>query len=149
MGYRVVVVAVVGLHFAFLAFVVVGGYLALRWPRLIWAHLVVCAWAVVIVAAPDVLCPLTVTENWARRRAGMSSYTEGFIDRYIKGVLYPAGYTTAVQAVIGVAVLVSWILWYRRRRAARTRPPAGPAGPSAADARPAAGRDADRPEAVR
>jgi hypothetical protein len=121
-GYRLVVVAVVGLHFAFLAFVIAGGYLALRWPRLIWAHLVACAWAVAIVAWPGLLCPLTVAENWARRHAGMSSYTGGFIDRYVKGVLYPAGYTTAVQAAVAVAVLTSWILWYRRRRATRVEP---------------------------
>jgi len=117
-----IVAAVVGLHFAYLAFVIGGGYLALRWPRLIWAHVAACAWAVAIVARPGLLCPLTVVENWARRHAGMSSYTEGFIDRYVKGVLYPAGYTTVVQAAVAVAVLTSWILWYRRRRATRPEP---------------------------
>jgi len=118
-GYRLVVVLVVGLHFAFLAFVIGGGYLALRWPRLIWAHLAACAWAAAIVTAPDLLCPLTVAENWARRGAGMSSYTEGFVDRYVKGVLYPSGWTTLVQAAVAVAVLTSWVLWYRKRRATR------------------------------
>lgn len=135
MGYRAVVVAVVAVHFAFLAFVIAGGYLALRRRRLIWAHAAACAWAVAIVTWPGLLCPLTVAENWARRHAGMSSYTEGFIDRYVKGVLYPAGYTTAVQALVAVAVLTSWILWYRRWRAVH-RPPAGAANPPATVADP-------------
>ncbi len=118
MGYRAIVVVVVGLHFAYLAFVVVGGYLALRWPRLIWVHLAACAWAVAIVAAPGLLCPLTAAENWARRHAGMPTDSHGFINQYVQGVLYPARFTPLVQAVIAVLVAVSWVLYLRRRRAA-------------------------------
>ena len=33
MGYRLLVDLVVSLHLAFLAFVVLGGFLAWRWPR--------------------------------------------------------------------------------------------------------------------
>lgn len=114
MAYRVIVAAVVGVHFAFLAFVVVGGFVAVRWRRAIWAHLAAIAWAVAILTVPGLLCPLTVAENWGRHRAGMSSYTGGFIDRYIQGVLYPARYTPFVQATVAVVVLVSWVWFYRR-----------------------------------
>ncbi|MDT5229767.1 MAG: hypothetical protein QOI39_267, partial [Mycobacterium sp.] len=36
--YHVVVVVAVVLHFAFLCYVVVGGFVALRWRRTIWLH---------------------------------------------------------------------------------------------------------------
>jgi hypothetical protein len=123
MAYRVLIVAVVAVHFAFLAFVVLGGFVAVRRPGVVWAHLVAVAWGVAIVAAPGVLCPLTVAENWARHRAGWSSYTGGFIDRYVEGVLYPARFTPLVQALVAVAVLGSWT-WCARARRARSPGPA-------------------------
>ena len=45
MGYEWLVTLVLALHFAYVAYVVVGGFLAWRWPRAIWPHLVACAWA--------------------------------------------------------------------------------------------------------
>ena len=114
MGFRVVVGVVVAAHFAFLAYGVAGGFVALWRPRLIWAHLAVIGWAVAILTVPGLPCPLTVAENWARRRAGMSSYSGGFIDRYVQGHLYPTADTPAVQATIAVIVIASWALLYRR-----------------------------------
>lgn len=106
--------AVVAAHFAFLAYVIVGGFLAV-WRRwLIWVHLAVVGWAVAILTLPRLPCPLTVAENWGRRRAGMSSYTGGFIDRYVKGHLYPAADTAIVQVAIAVIVIASWALLYRQ-----------------------------------
>ncbi|MBI4421546.1 MAG: DUF2784 family protein, partial [Gemmatimonadetes bacterium] len=32
------------LHFTFVAFVVLGGVLVLRWPKLAWAHVPAAAW---------------------------------------------------------------------------------------------------------
>ena len=108
------VAVVVAVHFAFLAWVIAGGFAAL-WRRwLIWVHLAVIGWAVAILTVPGLLCPLTVAENWARRRAGLSSYTGGFIDRYVQGHLYPTAGTPIVQAAIAVAVVLSWALLYRR-----------------------------------
>jgi len=57
MGYRVLTTLVLGVHFAYLAYVVVGGFLAWRWPRTIWAHLVAAAWGLAVVAVP-LQCPL-------------------------------------------------------------------------------------------
>jgi hypothetical protein len=139
MAYRLLVGVVVGLHFAFLALVVFGGFLAWRWPRALWVHVAAVAWAVVIVTAPGLLCPLTVAENWARRRAGMASYTGGFIDRYIQGVVYPSRYTPWVQAAVAIVVIASWVGLYRRRRRVGTTPPPGErsdATPVSADPRP-------------
>lgn len=119
MLYRALVVFVVVMHFAFLGYVIAGGFLAYRWPRAIWPHLAAVAWAVMIVARPLVVCPLTMAENWARKRAGMSSYTTGFIDRYVKGVFYPVRYEHETQALVLLIVVGSWIVAYVHRRAVR------------------------------
>jgi Protein of Unknown function (DUF2784) len=117
-GYRLLVTAVLAVHFAFLAYVVVGGFLAVRWPRLFWPHLVAAAWGLLVVAFP-VTCPLTWAENWARVRAGEGALTKGFIDRYIEGVIYPARYTPVVDVLVGLVVIGSWLLVYRNWRIVR------------------------------
>jgi Protein of Unknown function (DUF2784) len=110
------------LHFAFLAFVVFGGFLTWRWPRAIWLHLAACVWAVLIVLnAVD--CPLTWAENWARQHAGQTGYDRGFIDTYVTGVLYPARYLEQMRLLAAFVVLMSWLgwaylRWYRPRRRA-------------------------------
>ena len=96
-------------HFTFLAFVVFGGVVAWRWPRVIWAHLLVAGWGFSTVAF-SIRCPLTDVENWARARAGEAELTgTGFIDHYIEGVLYPQQLTHLVQAAAVVVVLGSWL----------------------------------------
>jgi hypothetical protein len=117
-GYRVLVTAILTVHFAYLAYVILGGFLAWRWPRAFWPHLVAAAWGLAVVGIP-LTCPLTTAENWARRRAGSTALTKGFIDRYIEGVLYPERYTRLLQVLVAVLVLGSWLgafLWRRRRR---------------------------------
>jgi hypothetical protein len=117
MGYRVLVSAILVVHFGYLAYVVLGGFLAWRWPRAFWPHLLAAAWGLAVVGVP-LTCPLTVAENWARHRAGERALTAGFIDRYIEGVLYPARYTHLLQVLVGVLVGGSWLgaLWLLRRR---------------------------------
>jgi hypothetical protein len=115
MGYRFLVTAILAVHFAFLAYVAAGGFLAIRWPRLIWPHLAAAAWGLLVVLVP-VTCPLTWAENWARQRAGERALTKGFIDRYIEGVIYPARYTRLVDLLVALVVLISWLFVYRRWR---------------------------------
>jgi hypothetical protein len=116
--YGVLADAVVVVHFGFLVFVVVGGFLALRWLRVLWPHLPAVAWAAVIVVhgAP---CPLTYLENELRARAGEAALRGGFIDTYVEGVVYPAGLVGVARAVVAAAVLWSWILLLRRPLRAR------------------------------
>ncbi|MGZ4582814.1 MAG: DUF2784 domain-containing protein [Mycobacterium sp.] len=118
--YSAAVVATVGAHFAYLLYLPVGGFLALRWPRTMAVHVPTVAWGVAVVGL-ELPCPLTSLESWARRRAGMGPLpTTGFIDRYVAGVLYPTGHTGAAQASAFVAVAASWgLLAIRRRRRRR------------------------------
>jgi Protein of Unknown function (DUF2784) len=118
MGYRFAVTAILTVHFAFLAYVVGGGFLAIRWPRLFWPHLAAAAWGLLVILVP-IVCPLTWAENWARQRAGEPALTKGFIDRYIEGVIYPARYTRLIDVLVALAVLGSWLLVYRHWRTRR------------------------------
>ena len=43
MGYRLLTTLILVLHFGFLVYLVVGGFLAWRWPRTLWLHLVAAA----------------------------------------------------------------------------------------------------------
>src|SRR5688500_17798420 len=83
-------------------------------------HLVAAAWGGLIVAGL-VDCPLTWAEDWARRRAGQGGLAEGFVDRYLEGVIYPPQYLNEARLAVTLVIAVSWIgayaLWRRRRKA--------------------------------
>jgi Protein of Unknown function (DUF2784) len=120
--YIIAVAAVVAGHFAFIGYLVVGGFLALRWPRTIWLHIPTVMWGVGSIWL-HLLCPLTSLERWGRERAGMAPLpSAGFIDHYITGVLYPAGLVGVVEAVVFTVVLVSWgVAFAHGRRVAARR----------------------------
>ncbi|QEZ48196.1 DUF2784 domain-containing protein [Cupriavidus oxalaticus] len=110
---------VVIVHGLFIVFVVAGGLLVLRWPRLAWVHLPAAAWGVLIEWS-GWICPLTPLENALRRAAGEAGYSGGFIERYLLPLIYPPGLTPAVQLWLGLVVLVVnvavYAVWWRRRR---------------------------------
>lgn len=107
------------LHFGVLIFLVVGGFVAWRWPRLVWYHAAMAAWGVLIVTFP-LACPLTWLENALRTSYGGEPLASGFIDTYIDGVLYPESAARTVQLVVALCVVVSWLGYYVKRRAGQT-----------------------------
>ncbi|MEV0270564.1 DUF2784 domain-containing protein [Hamadaea sp. NPDC050747] len=115
MGYRLVAEATMVVHFGLLVFLVVGGFLAWRWPWVIWPHLAMATWGLTSTVF-GWHCPLTAVEDWARRGAGEAGLSRGFIDTYLTGVVYPARYTTLIQVTVGVVVAISWIGFVLRRR---------------------------------
>ena len=114
--------AVVGLHLAFVAFVVGGGLAVLRWPRLAWIHLPAAAWGVIVEIAGWV-CPLTPLELALRARGGAEGYRGDFVGQYVLPVLYPENLTRPTQVVLGAFVIVvnvavyGWMVGTRSRRA--------------------------------
>ena len=124
MVYRLLADALVLLHLAFVVFVVAGGLLVLRWPRVAWAHLPAAAWGVWIEWSGGI-CPLTPLENRLRTAGGEAGYAGSFVEHYVMPVLYPVGLTSTVQIALGAAVLVLNLAIYgwcmRRRGDARTR----------------------------
>ncbi|WP_131098231.1 DUF2784 domain-containing protein [Streptomonospora litoralis] len=122
MGYRLIADAAMLLHFGFLCYVALGGFLIWRRPHAFWPHLAVCAYAIGILDF-QWGCPLTWVEDWARNQAGLQGLPpSGFIDHYLTGVVYPAHLLMEIQVAVGVVVALSWLgaafLLVRRRRAA-------------------------------
>ena len=105
------------LHGAFVLFVIGGGLLVLRWPRLKWVHLPAALWGAGIEFS-GLVCPLTPLEKAWRRAAGGPAYEGGFIEHYVTAALYPAGLTRAIQVALGAAVLGlnGWVYWKVWRR---------------------------------
>ena len=105
MAYRWLTDLVVVVHFAFVLFVVFGGFLVLRWPRVAWVHVPAAVWGVLIEYA-GFICPLTPLEHWLRERAGEAAQQGAFIDRYVLPLLYPVGLSRANQWVLGSIALI-------------------------------------------
>ncbi|HET9226996.1 MAG TPA: DUF2784 domain-containing protein [Thermoanaerobaculia bacterium] len=111
MLYRILADAVVVLHFAFVLFVVLGGLLALRWPRAAWFHLPAAVWGAGIEFLGGI-CPLTPLEIRLRRLGGEAGYSGGFVEHYILPVLYPEALTRDVQYILGGIVIALNLLVY-------------------------------------
>ena len=115
---HILATSVVVLHVAFVIFVIAGGVLALRWPKLVFVHLPAVAWAVYVEWA-GAICPLTPLENALRAAAGLEAYAGDFVAEYLFPLLYPDGLTRRAQAVIGFVVLGVNVVAYsmlRKRR---------------------------------
>jgi hypothetical protein len=122
MWFRVLADGVLAVHFLFVLFVILGGFLALRWRRLAYVHIPVALYGAAIEFL-GFICPLTPLEVWLRRQGGEAGYAGGFIEHYITAALYPTGLTREIQLTLGVGVLlinaIAYGLWWRRRHRVR------------------------------
>jgi Protein of Unknown function (DUF2784) len=114
MPYGLLADLTVAAHFGFVAFVPLGGFLALRHPRVLLAHVPAVGWAagIVLIGWP---CPLTSLERYFREHAGRAAHEEGFIGTYLTGVVYPEQYLLVAQGLVAASVLTSYALLLRRR----------------------------------
>lgn len=96
---------VLALHAAFVVFVVAGGLLVLRRPRLAWLHLPAAAWGAAIEFG-GWICPLTPLENRLRYAAGEAGYAGDFLGHWLELLLYPPGLTRGMQLALGAGVLL-------------------------------------------
>lgn len=121
MFWRIAADALVLLHLVFILFVLLGGLLLLRWPRLLCLHLPAVAWGIVVECL-HLGCPLTPWENHLRRRAGQAGYEDGFIEHYLIPLIYPAGLTPQIQLWLGSIVLLvnlsvyACLIWRRHSK---------------------------------
>ncbi len=121
--FRLLADTTVVIHFAFVLFVVLGGLLVLRWPRIAWLHVPSAAWGMAVEFA-GWICPLTPLENALRERAGIASYQGDFIEQYVIPVLYPARLTHGTQLVLGsIALAVNAFVYSRLLSRGRSRLP--------------------------
>jgi hypothetical protein len=91
-------------HLSLIGFVVAGGFVARRYPRVTKAHLATLA-ATAAVYAAGLDCPLTDWEKGLRRLAGDEVYTGGYLEHYLVSPFHPAGMNPAIGlAILGIAV---------------------------------------------
>lgn len=123
MLYRVLADIVTLVHFSFIIFVVLGGLLAFRWPRVVWAHVPAFLWGAGI-SFMGWVCPLTYLENDLRAKGAEAGYASSFMEEYILPVIYPetlfgsfprAGFVAIGAIVLLVNGLIYWRLWTHRR----------------------------------
>lgn len=111
MIYRFLADLVLLVHLAFIVFVVLGGLLVVRRPRVAWLHIPAVIWGAYIEFF-DGPCPLTPLEKQFRRLGGQAGYEGGFIENYVTAIIYPDGLTRPVQIAFGVAVVIINIIAY-------------------------------------
>ena len=100
---------IVVVHLAFVVFVVAGGFLLGRWPRLLWLHLPAAVWGAYI------------------EFSGGDAYSGDFVEHYLLPLLYPAQLTPGLQVWLGFGVVavnaaayvLAWRAWHRRYAAGR------------------------------
>ena len=102
---------IVILHLSFILFVLFGGFIILKWYRIIWLHLPAVLWGVLIELA-GWYCPLTPLEQSLRQAAGEGGYSGGFIEHYIVPLIYPVGLTRDMQILFGCIVIVVNVVAY-------------------------------------
>ena len=116
--YRLLADLVVLVHFAFVVFVIFGGFFVARRRRVMPFHLAAAVWAALIEFG-GWICPLTPLENRLREKSGSGGYQSDFVAHYILPILYPEGLTRETQIALGALVIVinlgiyGWILRYK------------------------------------
>ncbi|MEX2174097.1 MAG: DUF2784 domain-containing protein [Pirellulaceae bacterium] len=140
--YRILADVVVTVHFAYVAFVIIGLLLTLggavlrwRWVRNFWFRVMHLAMIGIVVAEAwcGVVCPLTTWENRLRELAGQTAYRGGFVANLLHDAMFfeaEPWVFTLCYSLFGLAVLLTFLFapprlpeWLRRptRRAANSR----------------------------
>jgi hypothetical protein len=111
MYYRSLAELVVVIHFVFVVFVVLGGFLIFRWRKAIWLHVPAVLWSAWIELSGGI-CPLTPLENWFWIKGGQASYPEDFVGNYILPLIYPEGLTRVIQIILaGIVIFVNVLVY--------------------------------------
>ena len=108
-------------HLIAILFIVLGGLLVFRWPRIAFFHLPMAAWGA-ILEFKGWICPLTPWEQGFRAAAGEAGYGGGFVEHYLLPLIYPEHLTREIQWGLGLFVVLfnlavyGWWLYRRNIR---------------------------------
>lgn len=111
--YLILADCVLGLHLAFILWVILGPLLTRRRATLTGLHIACLVWGIVVdlTAWP---CPLTLLENWLELRAGVAGYQGGFLLHYLDKLVYP-DVSPTLLTIAGVSVCAVNLAIYARR----------------------------------
>jgi len=120
--YKILTELTILTHFAFIIFVVVGGFFVYRRRWLMIPHLIAILWAVYVELTPGIICPLTSLENYFALRADIATYEEDFVTRYLVPVIYQENLTPNIQFMLAAVVvfvnIVAYIIIWRKYKSA-------------------------------
>jgi len=106
------------LHLIFILWVIGGGLLVWRRPRLAWLHLPAVVWGV-LVELNGWLCPLTPLEDSLRGASAVSGRQGDMIERLLTPLIYPDWLSPGIQCALGLGVLLwnlaVYVLLWRSR----------------------------------
>jgi hypothetical protein len=105
----------VAVHILALLFIGLGGFLAWRWPKVIFVHVFFAAWGVLVNVFPWP-CPLTALENMFRHQQGLGDLPGGFNAYYLYDTVFPRSMLPVIVVVAMAVVIISYIGAYQRRR---------------------------------
>jgi len=111
MLYRSAADLLVLLHLGFIFFVIIGGFLVVKWRRLFLLHLPAAVWGA-LIEFQGWVCPLTPLEHRFRQAAGEKGYSGGFIEHYLLPLIYPQALTAEIQMTLGGLVILINLIAY-------------------------------------
>ena len=109
--YPVLADIVVCLHFAFVFFVIFGGFIYYLWRNCPYLHLPAVFWGFWIELSGSI-CPLTPLENWLDELGGGSTYRSSFIEQYIIQFLYPTDLDQNTKYYLAAALIFVNLIIY-------------------------------------
>ncbi|UOZ08764.1 MULTISPECIES: DUF2784 domain-containing protein [unclassified Amycolatopsis] len=105
----------VAVHILALLLIGLGGFLAWRWPKLIFVHMFAAFWGILVNVTP-VPCPLTALENFFRNQEGLGDLPGGFNAYYLYDTVFPRSWLPAIGIIAVVLVIYSYVGVYHRWR---------------------------------
>ena len=124
-GYEILAATFLALHLLWIVWVIAGVVVTRGRPALAAVHVASLLFGIMIETGPWP-CPLTLAEQWAQEKAGITPYQEGFIIHYLEALVYPdvpqewltRGAVAVCLALLGVYGR-RWWRWKRGRAAIR------------------------------
>ncbi len=100
-------------HLLFILFVIAGGLFIRKSKWILFAHIGAVLWAVYAEISPGIICPLTSLENYFAANAGLSTYKEDFITRYLVPVIYQEDISVHLQwLLVGIVIFFNIIIYW-------------------------------------
>lgn len=110
--YQILADLIVIFHLLFIFFVILGGFFTFRKRWLIIIHLCAVLWGIFAEVSRGIICPLTQFENYFAFKAGLQTYHEDFVTRYLIPIIYQESLTTKVQYVLVIIVVCINVIAY-------------------------------------
>ena len=99
------------IHLGFIIFVLLGGFLLLKWRWLSLVHFPALLWGVML-EFQGWNCPLTPVEQALRQMGGQQGYTGGFIQHYLLPLIYPSVLEADIQFILGLLLVLVNVIIY-------------------------------------